>query len=147
MNVTMQEEIKDLMNNAKVAYVSSVNEAGYPNTKAMLALDRDGIAAHYFSSTFSSKRREQFSKQPKSCIYFCDETSFRGLMLVGEMQVLTDREHKKRLWRDSFEIYYPKGIEDEDYCVFKFMADWGNYYHGLRNSTFTMEDASASWNL
>jgi len=146
MNTTMQEEINELLQNAKVAYVSSVNEAGYPNTKAMLCLEREGIATHFFSTNFSAKRTQQFSQNSKACIYFCREAEFKGLMLVGQMQVCTDREHKTRLWRDGFEIYYPKGIDDDDYCVFQFTAESGNYYHGLKNRTFTMEEA-ATWGI
>ena len=61
-------------------------------------------------------------------------------MLIGEMQVCTDREHKAMLWKDGFEIYYPQGIDDEDYCVLKFTAHRGIYYHGLENNTFVMEE-------
>lgn len=32
----------------------------------------------------------------------------------------TDREHKAMPWKDGFEIYYPQGIDDEDYCILKF---------------------------
>jgi general stress protein 26 len=146
MNASMQEEIKGLLQNAKIAIVSSVNESGYPNTKAMLALMRDGITTHYFSTNFSAKRTGQFLNNSKACIYYCNENEFKGLLLVGEMQVLTDREHKAMLWRDGFEIYYPKGIDDDDYCVLKFTASYGNYYHGLKNDTFSMEEAS-SWSI
>ena len=60
-------------------------------------------------------------------------------MLTGEMQVCTDREIKTRLWRNGFEIYYPKGIDDDDYCVLKFTAKTGNYDPKHRY-TFTVED-------
>lgn len=146
MNASMQEEIKGLLQNAKIAIVSSVNESGYPNAKAMLALMRDGITTHYFSTNSSAKRTRQFLNNSKACIYYCNENEYKGLLLIGEMQVLTDREHKAMLWRDGFEIYYPKGIDDDDYSVLKFTASHGNYYHGLKNGTFTMEEAS-SWSI
>jgi general stress protein 26 len=61
-------------------------------------------------------------------------------MLVGNMEVCTDKEHRTMLWREGFEIYYPKGIDDDDYCVLKFTAVKGNYYHGLNNLDFTEGD-------
>lgn len=133
-------EINALVQNAKVAYVSSVNEGGFPNTKAVLSLQRDSLFVHYFSTNLSAQRSQQFLKNPKACVYFCDEEQFKGLMLIGSIQVLTDREHKAMLWREGFEIYYPDGIDTEDYCVLKFMAEKGNYYHGLENNDFTKED-------
>jgi general stress protein 26 len=29
---------------------------------------------------------------------------------------------KKMIWKDSDEMYYPKGLTDPDYCVVKFDA-------------------------
>ena len=58
----------------------------------------------------------------------------------GTMEVLTDREHKEMLWRDGFEMYYPNGIDDEDYCVLRFKAEKGNYYTGLKNFDFDIEE-------
>lgn len=146
MNAEKLNEMKELLQHAKIAYVSSVCETGHPNTKAMLVLERDNFVTHYFSTNFSAKRTQQFLHNPKACIYFCRENEFKGLMLVGSMQVLTDHDHKARLWREGFEIYYPKGIDDEDYCVFKFTAESGNYYHGLQNETFSLEEMT-SWNI
>lgn len=140
MNEAIKNEIRALADNAKTVCISSVDNAGYPNTKAVLALQHDGLSTHFFSTNFSAKRTQQFADNPKACIYFCDEAQFKGLMLIGEMQVCTDREHKAMLWRDGFEVYYPKGIDDDDYCVLKFTADRGNYYHGLKNTTFAINE-------
>lgn len=133
-------EINTLVKNAKDAFVSSVDDNGYPNTKAMLALQHDGLFIHYFSTNLSARRSQQFLKNSKACVYFCDEGQFMGLMLVGNMQVLTDHEHKAMLWRNGFEIYYADGIDTQDYCVLKFTAEKGNYYHGLENTDFSLND-------
>ncbi|MBN2879312.1 MAG: pyridoxamine 5'-phosphate oxidase family protein [Clostridia bacterium] len=136
----IKKEIKELVENAKIAYISSIDNDGYPNVKAMLNLQRESFAVHYFSTNLFSKRVEHFKRSPKACIYFCDADNFKGMMLVGEMEVKEDIEHKTMLWRDGFEIYYPDGIETENYCIFKFTAIRGNYYHGLKNADFTAEE-------
>ena len=130
MTQQIKQEIKSLVENAKNVYVSSVDENGYPNTKAMLSLQRDGMGAHYFSTNLSSKRAAQFALNPKACVYYCDEPAFRGLMLVGTMEVCTDAYHRELLWREGFERYYAEGVTDDDYCVLKFTAEKGRYYPG-----------------
>lgn len=140
MTETMKNEISTLVENSKIAYVSSLDENGYPNTKAMFALQHDNLFTHYFSTNFSSRRTQQFLKNPKACVYFCDENQFMGVMLVGELQVMTDLAHKTMLWRDGFEMYYSDGVDTEDYCVYKFVAQKANYYHGLANEDFLWED-------
>jgi general stress protein 26 len=134
-----KNEIVELVKQAKTVYVSSVDENGYPNIKAMMTCRYDGLKTHYFSSNTSTKRVEQFKKNPKACIYYCNEDNFQGLMLMGSMEVCRDRHYREMLWQDGCEIYYPKGIDDEDYSVLKFTAVTGNYYHGLQNETFDVD--------
>jgi general stress protein 26 len=142
VNRERKKEIIDLVENAEVAYISSVDGEGYPNTKAMLTQKREGIRVHYFSTNTSARRTQWFMEHPNACVYFCGagNRDYRGLMLIGNMEVLRDRGHREMIWRDGYEIYYPKGVGDEDYSVLKFTAFKGNYYHGLHNDTFTMEE-------
>lgn len=132
-------EIKKLRENSPVAYVGSVNEAGFPQIKGMLVPEHESMKTQYFSTNTSSKRVGQFLKNPKACVYYCDEANFAGALFTGTMEVCTDHETKAMLWHDGDEIYYPKGVDDEDYCVFKFTAETVNYYHGLSNVTLPID--------
>jgi len=140
MDTEIKNEIIGLRKNSKTACVSSVDENGFPTIKAMLVLENESIKTHYFSTNLSSKRAKQFMKNPKAAVYYCNTDEFKGLMLQGRMDVLTDTEHKQMLWREGFEIYYPNGVMDEDYCVLRFTAEKGNYYHGLKNIDFSIEE-------
>ena len=133
---TIKSEIRKLRENNTVAYVGSVNEEAYPQIKCMLVLEHDSMRIQYFSTNLSSKRTGQFRKNPKASVYYCDEAQFKGALFTGSMEVCTDHDTKAFLWREGFEMYYPKGVDDEDYCVLKFTAVTVNYYHGLSNITF-----------
>lgn len=136
MDAGTRNEIINLRKNSKVAFVSSVDPNGCPTIKGMLVLENESIKTHYFSTNLSSRRTKHFMENPKAAVYLCNTEEFKGLMLQGTMDVLTDRDHRKMLWRDGFEMYYPDGIDDEDYCVLRFTAEKGNYYHGLKNVYF-----------
>lgn len=56
MNDELKKEIVTLVEEAKISYVSSIDENGYPNTKAMMALMHDGMKTHYFSTNLSVKK-------------------------------------------------------------------------------------------
>lgn len=134
--------IRALRANAQVAYIASVNEDGFPQIKGMLVLEHESMKTHYFSTNTSSKRVSQFLKNPKASVYYVDDTenNYKGALFTGTMEVCTDHETKAFLWRDGFEMYYPKGVDDEDYCVLKFTAETVNYYYGLSNVTFSVEE-------
>lgn len=125
-----------LIESCNIAMVGSNGDDGYPNIKAMIKIEAEGIKTIWFSTNTSSKRVSQFEKNEKACVYFADEGNFKGLMLLGDMEVLSDIESKKRIWREGCEIYYPLGVEDPDYSVLRFTAKKGNYYHGLKNVSF-----------
>ena len=131
------ETIGSLIDRQSVSYISSVDENGYPNTKAMLApVKRDGIKVLYWHTNAPSMRIKQYRNNPKSCIYFCDKRFFRGVMLRGTMEVVDDMELKKEIWRDEFSIYYQGGIDGGDFIILKFTAENGRYYSNFHSEDF-----------
>ena len=138
----IKKGIRTLRENAQVAYVASVNGEGFPQIKGMLVLEHDSMKTHYFSTNTSSKRVAQFLNNPKASVYYVDDTKdqYKGALFTGTMEVCTDHETKAFLWREGFEMYYPKGVDDEDYCVYKFTAETVNYYYGLSNVTLSADE-------
>ncbi len=133
--VAIQKSL-ELANRAQIATLGTNGDDGYPNIKAMFKMENEGLKAIWFSTNTSSKRVAQLNRNNKTCVYFTDLKTGQGLMLLGEMEILTDTKSRQRLWRKGFERYYPKGVNDSDYTVLRFTSSSGNYYHGLQNVTF-----------
>ncbi len=119
----------DLVKSSKVAFLGSNGADGYPNIKAMLELATNGLETMYFSSNTSSRRVADLRANPKACLYYVDTDHFIGLMLVGEIEIVSEQATKDRLWRTGFERYYPLGKTDPDYSILKFTAKWGKLYN------------------
>lgn len=137
-----EDAIKDaasLVEESGFAMLGTNGESCYPNIKAMIKFENEGLKKIWFSTNTSSKRVQQILKDGKTCVYFSDYSKWKGLMLAGDAVVLQDSESKKRLWRDGCEKYYPLGIDDPDYSVICFTARWGNFYHALSNVTFDID--------
>lgn len=132
-----KKTIGNLIDKQKVAFISSVSEDGFPQMKAMLPpRKRIGIQEFYFTTNTSSMRVEQYKKNSKASIYFCDKRFFRGVMLIGYMEVLEDAKSKEMIWQEGDTMYYPQGVTDPDYCVLKFVAHSGRYYANFNSETF-----------
>ncbi|WP_349948892.1 pyridoxamine 5'-phosphate oxidase family protein [Lacrimispora sp. BS-2] len=135
-----EKTIGNLIDKQGVSFISSLDDEGFPNTKAMLPpRKREGIKTFYFTTNTSSMRVRQFRSNPKACIYFCDKRFFRGVMLKGTMEVLEDPESKEMIWQDGDTMYYPQGVTDPDYCVLKFIAQTGRYYSNFSSENFIIE--------
>ncbi len=134
-----EKTVGNLADNVGTFFVGSIDADGNPNIKAMLAArKREGIKQFYFTTNTSSLRVQQFRKNPKACIYFCDSRFFRGVMLNGVMEVLEDNKSKEMIWRDGDTLYYKLGVTDPDYCVLRFTAKWGRYYSNFQSQNFVI---------
>lgn len=129
---------RELVESCGIAYLGSTDQSGAPCIKAFMKGEAEGLHTVWFSTNTSSRRVQDLKRTPRSCVYFCDEKRFKGLMLSGTATVRTDPEAKQRLWRDGCEIYYPQGVEDPDYSVIEFRAERANYYEGLSNVSFSV---------
>ena len=133
----VEKTIGNLIEKRNVSFISSIDEQGFPNTKAMLPpRKREGIKTFYFTTNTSSMRVSQYRDCPNACIYFCDTRFYRGVMLRGTIEVLEDEESKKMIWKEGDTMYYPQGVTDPDYCVLKFIAKDGRYYSNFHSESF-----------
>ena len=135
-----EKTIGNMIDKISISIISSVDEVGFPNTKAMLPpRKREGIKHFYFTTNTSSMRVGQYNNNDKACIYFFDKRFYRGVMLKGTMKVLEDEKSKEMIWQDGDEMYYSKGVSDPDYCVLKFTAQNGRYYSNFKSENFEIE--------
>ena len=135
-----EKTIGNVIDNQKVAFIGSIDADGFPNMKAMLQPRvREGIRIFYFSTNTSSMRVQQYIKNKHACVYFCDRRFFRGVMLKGTMEVLTDNRHKELIWEEGDTMYYKEGVTDPDYCVLKFTAISGRYYSNFKSEDFSIK--------
>ena len=117
-----KDQVFDFIKEQKTAMISSVDDDGFPNTKAMLSPRKIEGNDLYFTTNTSSMRVSQYKQNEKACVYFYKRGrfSYTGVMLVGTMAVLTNQDVKDEIWRPGDTMFYKKGRTDPDYCVLKF---------------------------
>lgn len=135
-----EKTVGNLIDKQKTAFIGSVDAEGFPTIKAMLQpRKREGIKHIYLTTNTSSMRVAQYRANNHACMYFCDRRFFKGVMLQGTMEVLTDSASKEMIWREGDTMYYKEGVTDPDYCVLKFTATSGRYYCGFKSENFIVE--------
>lgn len=134
------QEIETLVDSQPTAFIASVDEEGFPTMKAMLAPRvREGLRTFYFTTNTHSMRVAHYRRDPKAGIYFCDPAGFRGVLLRGTMETLTDPVSRRLIWREGDTEYYPLGVDDPDYCVLRFTARDGRTYTDYHSENFVIE--------
>ena len=132
-----EETVGKMIDKSNTSFISYVDENGYPITKAMLKpRKRNGIKEIWFSTNTSSNKVKYFRKNNKASLYFMDRRYFRGVSLVGTIEVLETTEAKEMIWQTGDEMFYKEGVSDPDYCVLKFTAHAGRYYSNFKSENF-----------
>lgn len=140
-----RETVLQIMRNAPVVVLSTINGAGYPESRALMnlanakqypaltdkLLQDSGNVTVYLSTNTSSSKVAQVRANPRAALYYCIPEKYLGVWLSGEMEVVTDQEEKDRFWIDGWEMYYPKGRTDEDYCLLRMTAARMRLYRKL----------------
>ena len=134
-----------LMSEAPVATLTTVDENGWPNTRAMLNLRNTSVYpdlipvfdSHrqnltlYFTTNTSSGKISQIAHNNKASVYYCIPSEWRGLMLGGLIQVVSDPALKEMIWQKDWVMYYPGGIRDPDYAILSLTPHIAKYYEYL----------------
>ncbi len=135
-----EQTIGKLADKSNTAFISYVDKEGFPITKAMLKpRERQGIKVFWFSTNTSSNKVKFFRENPKASIYFVNRRFFRGVSLIGTVEVLETSEAKERIWQRGDTMYYKGGVTDPDYCVLKFTAIKGRYYSNFHSEDFEIQ--------
>ena len=150
------EEVKrsglKLMEESKAAYLTTIDPDGFPITRAMFNLrnkdqfpefstffeNQQNPFTIYISTNTSSSKVTHLNKNPKMCVYFCDTEDFMGFMLGGSVEIVDDKELKKKIWLDWWTRYYPEGVEDPDYTLLRLEPKNVRYYHKLNHAKFEL---------
>lgn len=142
-----------LLEVAEMAYLTTVDEHGFPQTRAMENFRNkrrypnlvDFFKTHgsdflvLFGTHASSNKVGQIKKNPNASAYYCKPDEYRGLRLGGPMEIVTDYDLKKRFWKKGWETYYPAGIDDPEYTVLSLQPQKAKYYQGRQVCDFSLK--------
>lgn len=132
-----EQTIGNMIDKSNLTIISYTDNEGFPISKAMLSpRQREGIKTFWFSTNISSNKVKYFRENPKASIYFVNKRFFRGVSLIGMVEILETPEAKEKLWQDGDTMYYKQGVTDFDYCVLKFTAKKGRYYSNFKSEDF-----------
>ncbi|UCD53224.1 MAG: DUF4440 domain-containing protein [Phycisphaerales bacterium] len=127
----IKQTCRNLLAAMPVCYLTTMDADGFPHTTAMLNLrcakefpslvglheDSEEEFLLYLTTSLQSGKMARMQANPKVSAYFCDPDQIVGLMLGGEIEIVTDQALKNRVWQDGWTMYYPNGPEGDEYGV------------------------------
>ncbi len=153
MNETKAKSLSiQLMEVAEMAYLTTIDERGFPQTRAMENLRNkkrfpsliDLFEAHkgdfrvLFGTHTSSAKVNQIKKNPAVSVYYCRPNEYCGLMLGGLMDVTTDARLKEKVWQPGWKSYYSGGVDDPEFTILSLFPLRANYYQRRQICDFSL---------
>jgi general stress protein 26 len=147
-----KESIFKLMVESPAAYLTTIDENGFPITRAMFNLrnqeqfpeftdffqNQDNEYVIYISTNTASSKVTHIQNNPKISVYYCNPEEFEGTMFGGVAEIIEDREIKHAMWLDWWDRYYLKGVDDPDFTIIRLNPKHVRYYHKLQPVTFNL---------
>ncbi len=130
----LKQECLKLMETADAAYFATIDSEGFPQIRVMANLrnkeQSPGLAEvftkHsedflvYLTTCETTSKIEQIKANPKASVYYCKVNESLGLMLAGQIEIITDEKLKEQLWQDWWQDYYP----DKNYTLLRLLPDF-----------------------
>ena len=110
---------------------------GYPQSRPMHLVDRDGSTL-WFATSRASRKVAQIEADPRVTVIFVDSTRFNYASIHGDAAVLSDPDREERLWRDEWRDDWPEGPADPDYVLLRIDGVRGAYLRGTTGETGTI---------
>lgn len=135
-----KEKIIEFIKRQRTSILSSVDEDGYPWSRALIQPRHIEGNTLYFASYTSSNKVRHYKNNNKASIYFFEKgKNFQGAMIKGTMEIVTDYKVKEKLWMPFYFKFYKKGVNDFEYCILKFTCEEAQWFSNFKTETVKMK--------
>ena len=144
------KEILGVIESTEIVYLSTIDENGYPSTRAMLNLRNKKQYPHlipmygkesneftiYLTTNTSSAKIKEIENNSKAAVYFCNPESFMGTMLQGKIEIVTSKEFKHHGFAKGIDLFYrdKSTIPNGDFWAGYSYLDSKRYYRDYPTS-------------
>ena len=147
MDSAVRSEMRNLIKKTKSLIISAVNSDGVPMIKGVTKLGNDDLNALYFVTSPKSEFAACYKQNPIASVFLFDDDKsvpypskdekYYSLSLTGKMEAVADPHAKQRFLTDYLAPFYPKGVNDENYYLMRFVVQSGKYYRGVTDNSLS----------
>lgn len=114
------EVTQHILDAAKFCFLITRGKKGELNARLMQPFGPDHNLTIWFGASPQSRKVREIREDNRVTVTFEYAEEGAYATLLGEAAIETDRETRRRYWRDSFSAFWPDGPEGDDYVVISF---------------------------
>jgi len=128
----------DIVDSISFPLLVTQGSDGYPHSRPMRVLERDGTAI-WFATSRASTKVHQIATDSHVALLFVDSRRFNYVCLHGRAAVVDDEKHAAALWRDDWRDDWPDGPDDPDFAILRIDAVSAHYTRGFTAETGSVD--------
>ena len=106
-------------------FISGTAEKLHARPMAIAALDE--CCDIWFITSEETEKIEEIKTNPRVLVTFQRDHGIY-VSLSGTAVVSTEKTKLEKLWKESFRVWFPKGIDDPLICMVTVKVDWGEFW-------------------
>lgn len=114
------EVTQHILDAAEFCFLITRGKKGELNARLMQPFGPDDNLTIWFGASPQSRKVREIRKDNRVTVTFEYAEEGAYATLLGAAAIETDRETRRRYWRDSFSAFWPDGPEGDDYVVISF---------------------------
>jgi general stress protein 26 len=125
----IEEKASQLLEKCTVVTLASVNEKGYPRICAISKIRNYGFSEIYFMTSKRSHivgKATHFENNTKASVCYC--LSGDSVTLIGDVDIVTDIDEKRKFDKDCDRNFFKKGIEDPKCYLLRFRTNEATFW-------------------
>jgi len=107
----------------------TLGEDGFPDSRPMDLVERDGRTL-WFPTSLTSRKVREIGAHPKVTVLFVDTDRFHYAVFQGIAHIVDDPERRARVWREEWRDDWPQGPRDPDYILLRVDGVRGHVLRG-----------------
>ncbi len=135
------EHFRELLDGFSNAMLVTRCPDGELRSRPMAVAERDPDGGIWFVSDVEAGKIAEIAHDPKVNVTL--QSDMTWVSVSGEARIVRDRERMKRLWQESWRVWFPNGPEDSDLVLMHVQPHRAEYWdnRGTRGLRFLFDAA------
>jgi general stress protein 26 len=125
-------EIAELIKDIRVAMLTTVDRDGSLHSRPMATQEASFDGELWFFTGQSTHKVEEVRARPRVSVSYASPREHLYLSLSGRAEVVVDGAKMRELWRPSYKLWFPQGLDDPDLALLRVRVEQAEYWrsHG-----------------
>lgn len=130
-----REKVFDLIRDIQVTQLVTVDRSGKLRARPMVAQQHDAAGDLWFYTPAQSGKLDEIAHHPEVMLNYSDPRYQNYVSILGDAEVVHDRQKIRDLWSESMRVWFPKGPDDPDIALLRISVREADYWDSP-SSTF-----------